>query len=224
MITPGRRILLFLAVSIFSLFDAVSLPRLQDIIELEAVIFLDLVDGNPEPLPVSEAKQLLGREAAWLVAGAVYGFAFEYRPGDRARGIEELFILEPLPGEPERERFELPVFTGQDDRLRGRFVYHLADFEERRYHAWYSNIIPEHQGRGKAPLITGYSGKIDAHKDAVREALRGYYRTVSPNKPRLLKGTAAISSMPVTGIDGGDYVSTLRIRIRTESVTGYTDY
>ena len=219
-----RRILSAAAVCFFFTIQAAGLPRLQDIIEVENFIFLDVVDGDPLPLPVSEAKRYLADEAQWLVRGAVYGFHFVYSPGDRKRNIPEEFILEPKEGFVRSTQFETPRFRDGDDRLWGYFAYRLEDYEVRRYQSWYSNIVAESQGTGKARLILGPEGRIDAHKDAVKEALHAYFRTVSPNKPKRIEGETAIAAMPVCGIDGGSYVSTLRVRIRTKDITAYDSY
>ena len=59
-------------------------------------MFLDAVDGVPEPLTIREAREFLDREINWLFRGAIFGFSYRYTPLDRSRGIEEEFLLEQL--------------------------------------------------------------------------------------------------------------------------------
>ena len=198
-----------------------AVPAPEGYLEIDTVIFLDLVDGVPKPLPEKDAMRLLADEASWLVKAMVYGFRFTYRPGDRARQTGEVFELEPLGAEIDTRGFELPRFVEGRNRLSARFTYRMKDWELRRYNMWYSNIIPESPGRGAAPLELGPEGRIAAHKEAIHTALYNYFRTQVANKPQLIVGEVAISSSPVAGIDGGEYVSSLRIRIRPGSVTGY---
>ncbi|MBN2510198.1 MAG: hypothetical protein JXB03_07975 [Spirochaetales bacterium] len=198
-----------------------GIPVPEGYLQIDASVFLDIADGVPGPLAEDEAMVLLAEEAAWLARAMIYGFSFIYRPGDRDRGAAEEFELVPLGVPVDTRGFELPVFHHQENRLSGRFVYRMKEWEQRRYLLWYSNIVPESQGRGTAPLEEGYQGRIGAHEAAIHNALFAYFRTLAANKPRLIQGEVAVSSSVVSGIDGGDYVSALRVRIRRSTVTGY---
>ncbi|MBL8968054.1 MAG: hypothetical protein JNG85_13700, partial [Spirochaetaceae bacterium] len=53
-------------------------------------------EGDPWPLTSEDAALRLVEEAAFVFAGMVSGFEFDYTPLDRVRGLEERFAMKPL--------------------------------------------------------------------------------------------------------------------------------
>ncbi len=54
------------------------------------------IEPGPYPIPVDVAEKTLLEQARVLLSGMVYGWSFSYIPGDKARRVEESFVLTPL--------------------------------------------------------------------------------------------------------------------------------
>jgi hypothetical protein len=70
---------------------------------------------------------------------------------------------------------------------------------------WASIQNPTIQGIGIGKISDGFDGITAAAKDAVKKAVREYYRNVIKNKPKEITGSVLVRNQPLLGIDAGKY-------------------
>jgi hypothetical protein len=72
--------------------------------------------------------------------------------------------------------------------------------------------------------MSGYQGKIEAVKEAVKAAVRRYGREQTYNKPREMTGEVLISDVPSIIIDGGSYTASVKIVLRNVEIRAYKSF
>lgn len=163
--------------------------------------------------------------SSFLINGMVYGYNFVYTPSDKARGVEEYLEIKEIES---------------SDLIRGGIKYVSPWFEENRIHCWceykrtesqiqnynlWSSINnPKIHGRGRGRLIDGFDGIKNASSDAIKDAIRGYYRNLIKNKPKEITGSVLIRNIPTIGIDNGEYVINLDFFLECGRIVEYTVY
>ena len=174
----------------------------------------------------AQAELRLLREGRYVFSGMLYGYDFRYVPSDRTRQVEEEFTLEPVAEIPWGDP-QLRV-VGTRRRSDGAFVarmrYDMAPFQNRRYEAWRRNTRISAAGKGAAPLLEGLDGKIRAIEEGVKQAVRGYMRTKTFNKPRLITGRVLLEEPPRVFVSSGEYVATVELFLLLEDVEHYAAY
>ncbi len=170
------------------------------------------------------AKRTL-EDARWILSGMIYGFDVRYVPLDRERQVSEIFrvaLSSEIPfGDPSLRVFK--TWT-ENERFFIQIRYALQEFQQRRLRAWSSNIFPWAEGKGKAPLFNGRSGRLDAVKDGIKEALRGYLRLKIKNKPREIDARVILDQPPYITLQAGGYMARVRIKFSIKKVVPYTVY
>ena len=195
-------------------------------------------DGVPDPafvarVPDGEAAAALLEEARWTFAGMIWGFEYVYTPSDKARAVAELFEIRPLSPEAAATMRMHAVAA----RLDGTVLYATAEFypdagQRAELASWRLSSAAA-QGRGSAPALrTGSVGAapsaVEARRDAVtaavREALRAGLREATHNKPREVRGTFALASVPRLVLRGGSWIASVRVYSRVDEIIGYGAY
>lgn len=165
--------------------------------------------------------------ALFLLNGMVYGWNFTYTPSDKLRNVKEYFKLE-----------EIGTISAQD--AKSGLVYSKPWIEDNKLNVWVEFMrTPQmmwnynmwrrikHQkikGYGKGKISAGFEGITDAANDAVKNAVRTYYRTVIKNKPKEIKGRVIICRSPLLGISSGHYTLELDFFLETDKITIYTQF
>ncbi len=188
-----------------------------------------------EPMTIEEAqygppsrreaiKQML-EEARFAFSGMIYGFSFVYTPSDRARGVEEIFDLEPAAVIPWGEDgLRIRDTREEDGIVRVSVSCSLEEHQKLRIQLWSANTFPAATGTGSADYFAGPPEKIKAHKEPMKEAIRGYLRKRIYNKPKEIRGRLVLQEAPDCRYASGEYVSTVRIKIDFEEIVEYTRY
>ncbi|HEQ70903.1 MAG TPA: hypothetical protein ENN69_00295 [Spirochaetia bacterium] len=190
--------------------------------ELEPIVY----DQNAHfPLTEEEAYRRMFEEARQIFSGMIYGYSFTYIPGDRARGVKEEFILEPVAmiewGDP---NLTLIQRTYENNRFYGRFTYELAGFQEKRIASWRTIAIPTDSGKGEGQLILGLEGKRLSRVQAVKYAVRNLLRPALLNKPREVRGRVLLLEGPETVMHAGMYITNVKVKIDVTDVVPYRVY
>ena len=211
---------------------------------LQLTPFVPALDNSPsvlyanfwfkvEPMTIQEAQYgvpsrdeaivKMLEEARFTFSGMIYGFTFGYTPGDRQRGVEDSFILEPDGkiswGSPALRVIET---WEKDNLLFAKIAYALADHEGRRLEGWKSNAYVSAAGRGSAGYFEGPDNKLEAYRQAAKESIRAYLRNKVYNKPKEILGRLALTEAPRCFYESGLYVSTVKVRIQFDEITGYS--
>jgi hypothetical protein len=187
--------------------------------ELEPLV---RIEPGPYPIPVNVAEKTLLEQARVLLSGMVYGWSFFYVPGDKARRVEESFVLTPLAqipwGNPRLRAIETEV---AETRLWGRFSYALDDQEKRRRASWDSNIAALSTGQGTAALQHGAGAREEALESAIRDAIRRSLDTRYLNKPREVTGELVLWTDPLVVARSGTYTTTATIKVMVRDLVPY---
>ncbi len=157
--------------------------------------------------------------ARYSFGGMVFGFRFDYDPGELARQNPEEFYLEPLGSIPwgdsalrvrETERVDTIISTIVD--------FTVGDARSPWFEGWRRSGFPSAGGQGFASTSEGPPGMISAVEDAMRAALRSYLRATVPDRPERVRGRLALDAVPRVSISRGEYVAVVRIRIQVTDV------
>lgn len=229
----NRILLILISIALFSNLSAVSAQ--EDLPVYSAELFyvydnsLDLysasdfgkLDSNKE---IQNEKEIL-KEAVFLFSGMLYGFDFKYIPGDKRRGVDEVFEIDPVNtivwGDPRlrirRTRYDdnrtwVSVAYYPDEKMRSWIMY------------WSTGSYPVIGGKADGSFIEGFPGKEDAVKKGVKEAVRNYLRKREHNKPQKIEGEFVFAAPPVYSYSGGIYSASVKVKVNIKEVSGYNVY
>jgi hypothetical protein len=167
-----------------------------------------------------EAVGLLLEEARWVFSGLIYGFRFVYVPQDNASGTAEEFDLTPVAliprGDPRLH--VLNVEYGERREMILTLEYRMSPDQEARYRSWQSSVFPIASGEGGVIFQTE-EFPVESLKEAVKQALRDYLRSIIYNKPREVRGLTALKTVPVLSYRSGQCFTQVRIALRVEDIT-----
>lgn len=180
------------------------------------------VGAEPYPLSTETAQRRILEEARVLLSAMVYGYTFTYVPSDAARRVPETFDLKTLAEIPwGAERVSVMETTLEDDRLYARVACNLSDFEVRRRQSWDSSAVAMSTGSGEGDLFKGYTDKITALQNAIKDAIKAHLRTRILNKPREIRGEVILWEDPRTIVRTGLYITTAKVRLRITEIVPY---
>lgn len=243
---------IFLSISLLFLFSGLwaQVPSIIEHIRLPLWAELDVYPGL-ENLTETELKALKENEngpglyndwaegkfdfaiariketADFLVDGMVYGWEFSYTPSDKERGVEEFLEIVPiekLDSTGGRLKYSSPWIDEENNRLNCWIDYTRSSFQIQNYYLWSSIQNPDIQGRGYGSIEDGFDGIKAAAADALKDAVRGYYRGKIRNKPKEITGSVLIRKLPVLGIDAGRYVINLDFFLECGKIKEYTQF
>jgi hypothetical protein len=176
-------------------------------------------DENEFSLPVSRLK----KTAPFFVQGMLYGWKIDYTPSDKARGVQEYLEFEPVQDLTEEEvsRIEYKNAAFKDDRLYCRVEFERTDFQLNLFKSWQSVTNPKVRGFGYGRLEDGFEGLKAACGEAMKNAVREYWRRIIKNKPREISGRLVLCAAPVIGVDSGRYRVMLDFLMETDRILDY---
>jgi hypothetical protein len=225
-----RRVLfLFIMPMIVSSLWAQEILRGEVSEELEPVYAVFL--GLPSPLDKETAALWALEDSATAFSGMIYGWYFEYEPGERARNISENIEMRPL-GEIQTGDERLKV---SDARIEGDMFYVWSDYylsteQLYRIENWKSqntigvNATGYSSLQGKPNITARKEIKLSALENAAGESIRAHLRTRIKNRPRMIKGYIALSQFPVYRIAQGKWAATARFRLQVTEIVPFSVY
>jgi hypothetical protein len=179
-------------------------------------------DGVPLKLEAEELGRHLLSEAAYIVAGMIYGFDFVYVPGESDRDQPTAFEMslraEIVPGDPRLRTREMET---EATLIHGRFFYYLEDFQRQRLLAWRSNAHPTSSAVGDAEIWSGVENRIRAIEAGARLAVRDYLRERTYARPREIRGTIVLARAPRIRIVDGTYRADVAVHLQVAEVEPY---
>jgi hypothetical protein len=186
-----------------------------------------LVGGpaGPSPLPVDTAEKTLLEQGRYLLSGMVYGWTFVYRPGDKARRVEESFILTPVAQIPwGSSRLAVRETVVAEGKLWARISYAMNDDESRWRSSWQSSTASLSSGQGTADLLREPDAWNVALREAIRNAIRLSLDTRYVNKPREIDGEVLLWEDPSTVLDSGSFITTAKVKLQVRQLVPYRIY
>ena len=171
--------------------------------------------GEVYPLPDSVAAARVLDEAAWVFAGMIEGFSFDWIPENKGRQVKESFVLTPAtsiaPGDPRL----VPGPAAKTSTRLGAWIDFRLDATDRL--SLNSTLSPDWksaQGRGAASRSLGPEGRRQAYVAAAKAALESWERSAEPQRPDEIKGRLVFESVPIVGVVENAWVVSLRVRLQ----------
>ncbi|MDR2864082.1 MAG: hypothetical protein LBV68_00545 [Spirochaetaceae bacterium] len=197
--------------------------------ELEPVYAVFL--GIPSPIDNKTAILWALEDSAAAFAGMIYGWNFEYEPGERSRNIPETLDLNSLGA----IQFGDRRMSISDTRVENDMFYLSSDYtlspeQEYRIKAWNAsttvgiNTIGYASLQGNPGITDRRMIKFSALEDAVKKAIRSYFRSIVKNRPRAIKGYIALSQFPSFRIAHGQWAATARFRLQMSEIVPFSVY
>jgi len=171
--------------------------------------------------PIRRLKEL----APYLLTGMVYGWDFSYTPSDRVRGVSEYFEcteVHPLGDAAVGIIYKKPWI--ENNRLYVWIEFARTADMQNTLRYWESVIHPKVQGTGRGNISEGFDGIKTACREALKDAVRSYYRQQIKNKPKEIDGKILISGIPRLTMESGQYVVELDFFLVTGTILRYTQF
>ncbi|MBR1640096.1 MAG: hypothetical protein IJ688_11985 [Treponema sp.] len=167
----------------------------------------------------------LKETAPYIIGGMVYGWEFYYTPSDKQRNVEEILeVTEIVSAEYLKSGIEYSSPWIQDNYFNCWCSYRRNESQIQNYNLWASIQNPIIQGRGYGSVRDGFDGLKTAANDALKNAVRSYYRNLIKNKPKAITGKVLIRNLPQIGIDAGRYVINLDFFLECGKIVQYEVY
>ena len=161
----------------------------------------------------------------FLLNGMVYGWEFDYTPSDRLRGVSEYFEVREIrsfDSESKKIHYEQPWFDQSK-------VHCWANFERddamvASWNQWADIRNPRIMGLGSGKIYRGFEGIEEAAQNALKDAVRNYYRKILRNKPKQITGKVLINKIPAILIKSGEYQLQLDFFLETGIIKEYQNF
>lgn len=168
---------------------------------------------------IGRAKEI----TPFFLAGMLSGWTFEYTPSDKARGVNEFFEFgEVTPFDWSMNSIEYKDPLPEDNKLLVWAYCDRTELQQLSYRRWSSINLPKVRGRGRASVEKGFEGIREAVGNAIKNAVREYWRIYSKNKPKEITGRVLLIGVPRVYILEGQYVTDLEFFLETDRIVKYT--
>jgi hypothetical protein len=209
--------------------------KAQDALRGEVKIELEPLYGavvdERYPLDNQAAYRRALEAAALFFSAQIYGWSFHYEVGERARGIEENFALNPL-GEIRRGDPRLSVTHArfEDYVLSAWMDYRPSDSQARRLDMWKKGSIRTAQSVGYLPLpgpgetADWLTIRKDALEESARAAVRAMLQGSERNRPKEAAGFISLQYFPSYWMDAGRWAAHARFRVNITEIIPFSVY
>ena len=175
--------------------------------------------------PIAQIKEIV----PFLMEGLVYGWNFVYTPSDKTRAVEEYMEVTPVRETKSKagpSTFDITYSSVwiENNRFNCWVDYTRTVHEIQTYNLWASIQNPTIQGRGYGDLEAGFDGIKQAAQEALKNAIRDYYRNTIKNKPKEITGRVLLRKTPLIGIDSGRYVINLDFFLECGTILEYSQF
>ncbi len=170
---------------------------------------------------IDRAKEI----GPFLVNGMINGWAFDYVPYDKTRRVAEFFDFEEVSA---LNREINPVFYREPLPVENKLLVWVecerTESQRLAFERWCSIRHPKISGHGQAPVEDGFEGIKKACSEAVKNAVREYWRTQTKNKPKEIFGKVLLIQNPRIYIFEGQYLVDLDFFLETSKIVMYNYY
>lgn len=163
--------------------------------------------------------------APFLLSGMISGWTFDYVPYDKTRHIAEDFDFEeviPYSSNVNPITYKNPIV--EDDKLLCWAYCDRTDSQQLAFRRWSAIAHPKVHGIGKSSVEKGFDGIKEACSEAMKNAVREYWRIYIKNKPKEIYGMLLLIGVPRVYISEGQYVADLEFFMETDKIVKYTYY
>lgn len=200
--------------------EHIRFPLWADLDAFPEMAYTDL-ENNAYEYPI----QMIKNTAPFIISGMVYGWKYTYTPSDKMRGVEEFFEVEELKpenAEPIKIKYENPWIG--DERFHVWVNYTRNENQIQNYKLWASIQNPKIRGMGQGDIRKGFDGIDEAARNAVKDAVRQFYRQEIKNKPKEITGSVLIINPPTIGVQAGKYIIHLDFFMERGTIKEYKTF
>jgi hypothetical protein len=147
-------------------------------------------------------KQKAFREALHFLDANVFGYTFIYKPGSVLMKTEEVFDVE-LRGSVGEENTNTVGEGVNGNIYRVKLDFSTTPSVQRWHQAFVSNTIRLMQSEGTSEFYTGWEGRSDALREALRNLVLAAAMRGLSSKPLLLKGDILLKGNPEFSVGAG---------------------
>lgn len=182
-------------------------------------------ETHPEDTEFSYPIRRIKELAPFLLEGMIYGWDFVYTPSDKQRGVAEYFErteIKPLGNDAKNIIYKHPF--AEDGKLNVWIEFSRTQAMISYLKYWTASTHPKIRGTGSAPVQDGFDGISKACGEAIKDAVRTYFRTQIRNKPKEISGKVLLRRQPRISTDSGQYVVDLDFFIETVRIIPYIQF
>ena len=201
-------------------------PSFRNKIRIKMWASLDAYPGVEEQKgdQFQNAVDKIKEAVPFVLDGMVYGWSFDYTPGDKARGVKEYFSAEPVRN---LEKSERPVFSSpqvEEPNLTVWVDFVRSKAQSDYFDHWASLEHPQVKGRGTGALKSGFDGIKDAYSSAILDAVYNYVHARLKNKPKEVTGRVLIFKEPRMYVVAGQYNLELDFFLEVDRIVVYSKF
>jgi hypothetical protein len=203
-------------------YTAAAEDALQGMVPIDSEPVWAVESGAAYPLSRQDSRRAALFEAAAWFTGMVYGWQFDYEPGDRTREIEEVFDWMPL-GElaADDPRITLAAVKYEGSIIRFQANYEMDAAQTARRAAWKGGQIRTMKAQGQSDLE---QNRQEALKDAAKHTIRTMVRGSERERPKAIRGRIALAEFPVITISGGSWAATAKFFVEIQEIQKFKGY
>ena len=163
--------------------------------------------------------------APFLLNGMLNGWSYDYVPYDKTRRVSEFFEMEELvPFNAQENPISWHSSSVQDGKLVVWAYCNRTEAQKAKLELWNSIVHPKVHGTGRGDVEDGFEGIKKAAENAVKNAVREYWRIYEKNKPKEILGSVLLTGTPRIYVEQGEYVVELDFFMETDKIIKYTQY
>ena len=223
-----RVFLIFAIISFFSIGTIFSQqPSFRNKIRIKLWAELNAYPGVEEQKgdQFQNAVDRIKESAPFILDGMVYGWAFDYTPGDKAREVNEYFEVQPIKSLADTN--EKPVFSSPQVEEPNLTVW--VDFtrtagQSAYFDHWAALEHPKIKGYGSGELKKGFDGIKDAYQNAILDAVYHYAHSQLKNKPKEITGRVLLFREPRMYVAHGQYKLELDFFLEVDRIVVYSKF
>ena len=220
----------------FFLFPALSLPSYGEderiIIYGEHPVVIEIEDDGFEDKEADEVPPLIDYkrgegykekamiEAAHFLNANVYGYNFLYKPGSTLMKTEEVFEIN-LRGEIGPENLSVLAEGVRNNIYRVKLEFVLTPSVKKWLGVFKSSSMRLTESEGTSEFYTGWEGRSDAYREALRNLVLIAARRKLSSKPMLIKGDILIKGTPQFSVGAGRHYCKLSGYVNFVEVVTY---
>jgi hypothetical protein len=159
-------------------------------------------------------------EALHFLNANVYGYSFVYKPGSKLLQTEEVFTIE-LRGELKQDWIQ-PVADGvRNNVYRIKIELPITPSMRRWTAAFNSNQLRLQESEGNSDFYTGWEGRSDAYREALRNLVLISAQKQLSSRPLLIEGDILLKGNPIFNVGAGRHYCRIRGYVKIIDVVTY---
>jgi hypothetical protein len=184
------------------------------IVHGEHPVVIEIEDDGFEDEDVDEAPPLIDYkggegykekaliEAAHFLNANVYGYTFLYKPGSTLMKTEEVFALD-MRGEIGMENLSIHGEGVRNNVYRVKLEFVLTPSVKKWLGVFNTSNMRLTESEGTSEFNTGWEGRSDAYREALRNLVLIAAKRKLSSKPMLIKGDILIKGTPQFSVGAG---------------------